>query len=445
MGNCYGQPAEYSNEDIKLHLRLSKVDNHKNIKTDFENNLSDVGQENMEEEFITPLLQALPESYIQSLIKDLNEKMNNFEIIKKNKILKKNLKALDTPFELYFKQESIQETETSKKRRIHNLFARMASILTPQASMIYDMNSKEELMTKIDDNLQEYKVIRSDRSEDSNTIIQIILMTTKKFLIVKSKSFLTMRIYRRLSESEYVIVGESILRNDLNKQSDLKKIRSEMFNECEVFLTGSKYGNIEGGFSNCNFTRGDFKTSTGNMILKPIFKKTFNTYNTTNIKEFVNFILKDHQKLIWFDQDEEEIKKVLNAQRQVLLDYSVEIPEMFSKEWTERLNELKDEINEFNKKNNENKNNQEEDNMEEKDENVEEIEEEIEIIHISNKEPEETEETKERELGDNVYEEVLYGNDMTDQLIEEVEKSEVKGEIIEDQENKGNDRTLPKE
>ena len=399
MGNCYSHSPEYSNDEIKRHLRLSKIKNPKEIKPDFENNLSDVETETEIPDIISPLLETISESYIQTLINNLNEKMNSFETTKKNKILKKTLKAMDTPFEMYFKQESIIDEETNKKRRIHNLLAKISSIFTPESSMLYELNSNEELMTRIDNNLKDYKVIRTDKSEDSNTIIQVLLMTTKKFLIVQSKSFLTMRIYRRINESEYVIVGESILRNDLKNQSDFKKIRNEISNECEILLNGSKYSDLGEGYSCFNYTQGDFKTSTGNMILKPIFKKTFNKYYTTNIKEFVNFILDDHDvnDLIWFDQDEESIQKILNTARKILLDYMTEIPDLFNKEWTNRLNELREEIENNNMDN----------------------EVQIDTVFIGNNQQQSDDEQEEKELG---------GNTMNDALIDEVVDTDKKQE-----------------
>jgi hypothetical protein len=348
MGNCYGQSPEYTNEEIQKHLRTSKI-KHKPIIPD--SDLSDIDTTTEKEERISPLLSVISDSYIESLIEQLNEIMNNFEMSRKTKILKKKLKTFESPFELYFMQENYQPDPTIKKRKLHNMFARTNTLFSPSMSLLYELNTGEALMKKIDGNLKDYKVIRSDKSKDSNTIIQILHMTTKKFLIVKSKFFLTMRIFRRVSNDEYVIVGESVLRNDLSLESDLKKLRNEASNECEIFMTGSKYGNIGDDFTCCNLTRGDFKTSTGSAILKPIFKKTFNKYYNSNLKELVEFTLQDHdlESLIWFDDDKKVIEKIIMKQRKVLLDFMNEVPDLFTNEWTQKLEEMKSNIEEYNK------------------------------------------------------------------------------------------------
>jgi hypothetical protein len=346
MGNCYGQSPEYTNEEIQRHLRTSKIQKKPPVILD--SDLSDIDTKTEKKVKLSPLLQIITDSYIESLIEKLNDTMNNFEVSKKTKIIKKNLKTMDSPFELYFKQENYQPDPEIKKRRLHNMFARIKTIFPPSISMLYELNTSEELMKEIDNNMKDYKVIRSDKSKDSNTIIQILLMTTKKFLIVQSKCFLTMRVFRRISDNEYVVVGESVLRNDLSHQQDVKNIRKEASNECEIFLTGSKYGGMEGDYSCCNLTRGDFQTTTGNVILKPIFKKTFNKYYNKNLIELINFILRDQdiKELVWFG-DEEDVRRVINEARRVLLDFMHEVPDLFDKEWTKRLEELRESVEQY--------------------------------------------------------------------------------------------------
>lgn len=342
MGNCYGGSAEYTNDEIKKHLRSSKIHSEKPIRPD-EEDLSQEETQDQIERALRKILDVIPESHIQSMISNLNQVMSDFEMTKKNTILNKVLKTLDTPFEMYFKQENYKASETAKKQRIHNMLYRIRTIFTPAASMLYELNTSEELMRRLDGNMKDYRTVRFERSADSNTIVQVSHVTTKKFLIIKSKSFLTMRVYRRISDDEFIAVGESVLRNQLADEPDMKEIRDEAQEECEILLSGTKYGGIEEDFTCYNFTRGDFRTTTGNMILKPIFKKTFNTYHNKNLVEFMNFILEDHNPadLVWFDQDPKAVSEILAEQRQIMLDMLQEVPEIFPSEIKEKLEKIR--------------------------------------------------------------------------------------------------------
>lgn len=345
MGNCYGHASEYSADEIQQHLRKSKINQPKIPSMDVDKGLSELNTSIETESNVidSRFLDVIDQAYIRQLVAKVDEHKAGFDLKKQNTILKKALKTMQTPFEIYFKQEKVVEESAAKPRRVHNLFAKMNTAFNAEASMLYELNTKEEMMKKIDSNTRSYEVLRTEHSEDGNTILQLVLMKTKKFLIVKSKSFLTMRVCQRVSDSEFTIVGESVLRNELSNQRQVKQVREEIENECEIFLTGSRYGGCEGDFTYTSFTRGDFKTSTGNAILKPIFKKTFNKYYNANLKGFIDFILSDHSgaELLWFGQNQEEVARILKDQRMEFLKLDVEIPDLFVKEVKEKLAELR--------------------------------------------------------------------------------------------------------
>jgi hypothetical protein len=341
---------EYCEEDIKNHLELYKKYGTKQPKPEnpqpVGENLSLIDQTLVERTPSRVFEEVLSKEYIESLLLEFGRICEGFELSKKNTVVKKKLASLKTPFELYFKAETLQEEGEGglKKRKLHNLFSKMESVFTPEASILYELNSTEKLMKKVDDNLKEYKVIQTQRSEDGSMILQLVLMVTKRVLIVQSKSFLTIRICKKMSDEKYIVVGESVLRNGLRDVEEVKKIQKKMVNECEIFLNGTRYTETEKGCMSETLSKGDFKTKTGAVVLKPIFKKSFSKYYNNYVKEFVNFVIRgghdDKKTLIWFEQRDEEICRIFERQRKILLEKMREDPEIFDKKWVEELKEL---------------------------------------------------------------------------------------------------------
>lgn len=342
MGTCYGKTMEYNEEDIKNHLELHKkygnkppIEPQKNPKSE---TLSDIDGTLLKSGNTPSRLSIFTQERVDRLTQTLISVIEQFEKSKKNTVVKKKLKSLKTPFELYFKLETIQSENSTKKRKLHIIYSRLKSLFTPAASMLYELNSDEAIMKKVDDNVQDYKILSTGFSEDRSLVIQVILMVTKKVLIVSSKSLLTVRVSRRVSDQEYVVVGESILRNGLAELENLKNLRESLENECEIHINGSRYAHLEDGYSCETMSKGDFNTSAGPMLLKPIFKKTFSKYYNNFVKEFVNFYLQPPaEHLIWFDEDPKKVEQIFLDQRRVFLEDWHKNPELYGEEWTEKL------------------------------------------------------------------------------------------------------------
>ena len=342
MGNCYGVQPEYQNEDLKKFKDLQEKNNQ------IENEIPPVKLDELSvnEEENMSLIELLTEERIQEMIRECNERGDNFDVKKKNRVKNKPLKTLKTPFEFFFKKD-VEKDENDKKQHIFNMLFKIKSVMTPAANVMYEMNATEESVQKIDGDISKFDMLRHEMGSDGNTVLQVVKIKTKKIAIIEGKDFLTVVVFRRTEEGNFWIVNESVMRNNLNSLSSMSKLRDEMKNECEIIIRGVRVGPVNGENGSMIVNRGNFNTSVGAMILKPVLGKKFPKFYNKQLIEKINFFLSepDLTQVKWFTDSNEEKRKVFDAQRIALLQVLEENSESLKEEWIESLNALNTKFN----------------------------------------------------------------------------------------------------
>ena len=338
MGNCYGIQPEYQNEDMKKFKEMQ--DQNKNVGDDIPPVKLDELLNNEEEENIS-LIELLTEQRIQEMMDESDDRADNFDTVKKNRVKNKPLKTFKTPFEFFFKKD-IEKDENDKKQHIFNMLFKIKSVMTPEASVMYEMNATEERVKNVDEDINEFKILRNEIGSDGNTVLQVLKLKTKKIAIIEGKSFLTVVVFRKNNDGNYWILSESVMRNNLNTLASMTKIRDEMKNECEIIIRGVRDGPINEGNGSLIVNRGNFNSSVGAMILKPVLGKKFPKFYNKQLNEKINFFLSepDMSEITWFTENNEDKRKVFDAQRLALLELLDNEPDLFKEEWVESLNAL---------------------------------------------------------------------------------------------------------
>ena len=341
MGNCYSTQNEYRNEDLKKYEDLQdSIDKQEEIPPVRLDELSN------SEDPSKSLLEILTEERVQQLIADFNDREANFDTSKKTKVKKKELKTFKTPFEFYFKRET-EKDENDKKFYIFNMLFKVKGVFNDEASSLFEMNMTEDKIQRIDSDIKSFKVLRTEVSEDQNTVIVVIQMQTKKIAMIDGKDMLTCVVFRRTASGNYWVVAESLSRNNLGNLEAFERVREGFKNESEIFLRGTRFGPMNGEDGVKMVNRGNFNTSVGPIILKPVLGKKFPGFFNKQIKEKVNFFLTEHamEDLVWFSSDAQEKQSIFDNQRKSFLKMMNEFPEMFDEEWTTKLNELNEKYN----------------------------------------------------------------------------------------------------
>ena len=264
------------------------------------------------------LLSILTSDWIDKQIAELDQRTGDFDTSKKRKVVIKKLGDLKIPFEFYFVSEKFKPEGSKKRRTLHNYLMRSKGPFSDDFQMLCLMNFDGERMKSIDNNIDQYEMLHKEWNAARDTQVQILRVKTKSFAIVSPKEFLTVQVQTRKGPGRMYTLAQSIGFNNMDKEPSLHALRESLKSENLIYMSGSCLTD-EG---RAMFTRGDFDTSMGSMVLKPIFKSTFSKYYKYFFRSMVSFLFETRETpVVWFGEGSEEAERILAEQRRSLYDW----------------------------------------------------------------------------------------------------------------------------
>jgi hypothetical protein len=185
---------------------------------------------------------------------------------------------------------------------------------------MYALQQSLESYSKIDDSLEEMELLQFAANDD--TIVFVVQTKTKKIMLIDPKSFLVVRMIKKISKNEFIECQKSLNLTDLIHESYYADKLESLKNVAEMHLGANWIKSENGVTTEKVLTKVDILSSTSGMVIKPFLKKKFSQVYKNRTREIVRFILdtkpEDYVNLKWFTNDEARIDEIFQESRTIL-------------------------------------------------------------------------------------------------------------------------------
>lgn len=229
-------------------------------------------------------------------------------------------------------------SELPSGNKLHHYLHTFEPPFTSDMLILYSFQQNLESVNKLDDSLDAFEVLCFSCRDD--IAIFVILTRTKKILLIEPRSFLLVRIVKRVSENEFIECQKSLhLINELKDVPFFANKISQIVNMGEMQLGGVWGRSVEGKVVETSFSKVDVLSSTGGVLLKPFLKKKFFNMFKNRTKEITKFALstkvEDFNQLRWFTNDNAKFQELFAKNKTVIQLNGINVSELEGKEATE--------------------------------------------------------------------------------------------------------------
>lgn len=264
------------------------------------------------------VLGQLGRSAIEDLIRQAQEALRDDGVrIPKNRLVNERFKLFDN--EYTFWADFLDLPSGNKKHCYHHL---LEYPFTPEMFFLFSLQQTLESFSKVDDSLDQLELLNFAALDD--LIITVIKTKTKKILVVEPRSFLVLRVIKRVSPTHFIEAQKSVQLTGLKDQEPWKALLSKQQNLGEIEISAAEV-KLDGGkvtAKSLNYV--DVLSSTGPMILRPVLKGKFSRYHKNVVKETLKFLMRtkeaDYRSLRWFTNDSAELGRIFAENRRIVAE-----------------------------------------------------------------------------------------------------------------------------
>jgi hypothetical protein len=242
------------------------------------------------------LFRLVPLNEIEENIEKSKSILENPAIdIEENLFINENIRAMATPLKLW-----VMLSDLPSGCKLHNYYSKLRFPLTPDFMTLFSMNLTQDIMKKIDDNIDSFEVL--DYSFDSERALFVTRTTTKKILIVSSKSFLVLRSLERLENGNVLEYQKSIELTSLNSDEIYKSEVQKLINPGKIIF-GSELLEFNGVDTLRNtLTTIDVNSAVTMRLMQSMIRNRIRTYNENLFRQMVEYLVKtnEFEDIIWF-------------------------------------------------------------------------------------------------------------------------------------------------
>lgn len=263
-----------------------------------------------------PCLKLLGEEQIDQFFKEAQIEIQDSSICQtKFRLINEKLKMFGNEYTMH---ADFPELESGNK--LHHYRNSVDYPFTPAMYFLHSLQLNIESYSRVDDSLDQLELLNYSSTDD--TIVIISRSRTKKILVIEPRSFIVVRIIKKISDYEFMEVQKSINLTNLAKVEPFSHIASLQPNLGEMKISVYHLFQKDSKFFKQSMTKVDILSSTGPMILKVALKGKFSKIEKNMTKETLRFILtknkSDYKNLKWFTSSEEEIDKIFEENLKIV-------------------------------------------------------------------------------------------------------------------------------
>lgn len=200
----------------------------------------------------------------------------------------------------------------------HNYSHQIEFPFTPEFYYLMTLQENLEELQKKDDSIEYFEVLKNEITSDM--IISASLMKTKKILTVAPRTFLLIRVIKRISKNQFQECQRSVDLTDLRNEETFAQILSTEENIACIFNGTSSFIKDDSRYVLNLFTKIDILSTIGFNMFAIIIKKKFQNFFNKSMKLMAEFLSKRHDPstLTWFEGRNEEIAEILRENLAIL-------------------------------------------------------------------------------------------------------------------------------
>lgn len=276
--------------------------------------LSSSGSEVMDPSAVSVIAQ-LGKPALEEIIKQAQDTIANRELCTpKTRLINERHKMFDNEYTFW-----ADFSELPSGNRKHMYRHQLEYPFTPELFFLYSLQQNLESFSKVDDSLDQMEVLNYAALDD--IFVMVTKTKTKKILVVEPRSFLVLRVIKRISPTHFIEAQKSVQITGLKDQEPWASLISKQQNLGEIEIAGSEVKTEDGKTLVRTLANVDVLSSTGPMILKPILKGKFSRYHKNTVKEALRFAFKtkegEFKDLKWFTNDPAELTRILEENRRL--------------------------------------------------------------------------------------------------------------------------------